>query len=224
MKKASAALFVAAATLAGCATQGQQGAGGVYTPPPAPAGSPVAMAGCPSAPPRAIDQDKQVLGAVIGAVTGAVVGKAVSKKSGGAVVGAGLGGLFGYLIGTDVAVKEQADGSVMLDIPGAALFDTNKTDIKPSFATTLGQIAGTLQQNPGTIVCVIGYTDSRGATDYNQTLSVRRAQSVTAFLVNRGVAPTRLTAAGLGESMPVASNDTEAGRAQNRRVEMYVRR
>lgn len=224
MNKSSAALIVAVVTIAGCATQGQQGYGGVYTPPPADPGSPVAMAGCPSAPQRAIDKDKQVIGAAVGAVAGAIVGKAVSKKNGGAVVGAGLGGLFGYLIGTDIAVKEQADGSVLLDIPGAALFDTNKTDIKPSFANTLGQISGTLQQNPDTIVCVIGYTDSKGSTEYNQTLSVRRAQSVTAFLVNRGVAAGRLTAAGLGERMPVASNDTEAGRAQNRRVEMYVRK
>lgn len=220
MKKIATSALALSAALAGCATQNQ----GVYTPPPPAAGSPVAMAGCPTAPPRAIDKDKQVLGAAIGAVAGAIVGKAVSKKSGGAVVGAGLGGLFGYLIGTDVAVKEQADGSVMLDIPGAALFDTNRTDIKPAFANTLGQIAGTLQQNPDTIVCVIGHTDSDGSADYNQSLSVKRAQAVTSFLVNRGVASSRLTPAGLGERMPVASNDTASGKAQNRRVEMYVRR
>ncbi|MDX1668763.1 MAG: OmpA family protein [Limnobacter sp.] len=219
MNKLKTGAIALSAILAGCATQNQ-----TYTPEPPPPGSPMAVAGCPSAPPRAIDQDKQVIGTAIGAVAGAVVGKAVSKKTGGAVVGAGLGVLFGDLIGTDVAVKEQADGSVMLDIPGAALFDTNKTEIKPAFADTLGRIAGTLQENPGTIVCVIGYTDSDGSAEYNQTLSVRRAQSVTSFLVNRGVAASRLTAAGLGERMPVASNETAAGKAQNRRVEMYVRR
>ncbi len=139
-------------------------------------------------------------------------------------MGAGLGGLFGYLVGTQIAVKEQADGSVLLDIPGAALFDTDKTTIRPSFADTLAQIADTLQQNPETIACVVGHTDSQGSNDYNQTLSQRRAQSVTSFLVNQGVDPSRLTARGMGETIPVASNENAAGRAQNRRVEMYVRR
>lgn len=208
------------AALAGCA--GTQPT--TYTPPLAAEGSPQAVAGCPNAPARAVDGDKQVIGAVVGAVVGAVAGKAISKKDGGAVVGAGLGGLFGYLIGTDIAVKEQADGSVMLDIPGAALFDVNKTDIKPSFAQTLSRIAGTLKENPGTVVCVIGYTDSTGSFEYNQNLSLRRAQSVTSFLANQGVTGSRLTPAGLGPRFPVASNDSEAGRSQNRRVELYVRK
>ena len=111
----------------------------------------------------------------------------------------------------------------MLDIPGAALFDTNKTAIKPQFAGTLDQIAATLRDNPNTIVCVIGYTDSTGSDELNQDLSVRRAQSVTSFLTGKGISGSRLTAAGLGERFPVASNDNEAGRSQNRRVEMYVR-
>ena len=104
-----------------------------------------------------------------------------------------------------------------------SLFDTNKSEIKSQFASTLDQIAATLRDNPNTIVCVIGYTDSTGSDEYNQNLSVRRAQSVTSFLSSKGVSGARLTAAGLGERFPVASNDTEAGRTQNRRVEMYVR-
>lgn len=219
MKQKLLLATLVSAVLAGCANQPT-----TYSPPPAAPGSPQAAAGCPNAPDRAVDQDKQVLGAVIGAVAGAVVGKAISKKDGGAVVGAGLGGLFGYLIGTDIAVKEQADGSVMLDIPGAALFDVNKTEIKPSFAQTLTRIAGTLKENPGTVVCIIGYTDSTGSLEYNQTLSLRRAQSVTSYLANQGVTSSRLTPAGLGPRFPVASNESEAGRSQNRRVELYVRR
>lgn len=180
-------------------------------------------AGCPLAPERPVDSDKKVIGAAVGAVAGAVVGKAVSKKSGGAVIGAGLGGLFGYLIGSDIAVKEQADGSVMLDIPGAALFDTGKSNIKPQFADTLSKIYQTLQENPNTIVCVIGFTDSVGTDTNNQKLSQDRSHSVTSFLTAKGVASNRLTAAGLGERFAVGDNNTESGRAQNRRVEMYVR-
>lgn len=70
---------------------------------------------------------------------------------------------------------------------------------------------------------MIGYTDSTGSDEYNQDLSVRRAQSVTSFLSGKGISGSRLTPAGLGERFPVASNDNEAGRTQNRRVEMYVR-
>lgn len=218
MKTISAA--VAAAMLAGaCATPPSQ----TQNQPAPSSNSAFTAAGCPLAPERPVDGDKKVIGAVVGAVAGAVVGKAVSKKSGGAVVGAGLGGLFGYLVGSNIAVKEQADGSVMLDIPGAALFDTGKSNIKPQFADTLTKISQTLQENPGTIVCVIGFTDAVGSDTNNQRLSEDRSHSVTAFLTAKGVASSRLTAAGLGERFPVGDNNTESGRTQNRRVEMYVR-
>lgn len=187
---------------------------------PAP-GSPLALAGCPVAPERKVDNTKTAIGTAVGAIGGAIVGNKIDGKD--TVRGAALGGLFGYLVGSQIAVREQRDGSVMLDIPGAALFDTNKTEIKPKFAGTLDQIAATLRDNPNTIVCVIGYTDNVGSDSFNQDLSQRRAQSVTGFLSAKGVAGSRLTAAGLGERFPVASNDNEQGRSQNRRVEMYVR-
>lgn len=184
-------------------------------------GSPAAVAGCPVAPERKVDNTKTAIGTAVGAIGGALVGNAIDGKD--TVRGAAIGGLFGYLVGSQIAVREQRDGSVMLDIPGAALFDSNKAVIKPQFASTLDQIATTLRDNPNTIVCVIGYTDSKGSDELNQDLSVRRAQAVTGFLTSKGIAGTRLTAAGLGERFPVASNDTETGRSQNRRVEMYVR-
>ena len=173
------------------------------------------------APERKVDNTKTAIGTAVGAIGGAIVGNSIDGKD--TVRGAALGGLFGYLVGSQIAVRELRDGSVMLDIPGAALFDTNKSDVKAQFAGTLDQIAATLRDNPNTIVCVIGYTDSTGSDQYNQDLSVRRAQSVTNFLTAKGISGARLTAAGLGEGFPVASNDTESGRAQNRRVEMYVR-
>lgn len=193
----------------------------VPAPQPAP-GSPVAEAGCPIPAERKVDNTKKIIGTAVGAVGGAIVGKTVGGKNS-ALVGAGLGGLFGYLVGSEIAVREQADGSVMLDIPGAALFDTAKHDIKPKFASTLDSIAATLRDNPDTVICIIGYTDSVGDEKYNLGLSQRRAASVEKFLEQKGVSSSRLHAAGLGERFPVGSNDTEQGRTQNRRVEMYVR-
>jgi outer membrane protein OmpA-like peptidoglycan-associated protein len=187
---------------------------------PAP-GSPPAVAGCPVAPERKVDNSKALIGTAVGAIGGALAGNAIDGKN--TVRGAALGGLFGYLVGSQIAVREQRDGSVMLDIPGAALFDSSKSAIKPQFASTLEQIAATLRDNPNTIVCVIGYTDSKGDDKTNQDLSIRRAISVTGFLSSKGISSARLTAAGLGERFPVASNEDEAGRSQNRRVEIYVR-
>lgn len=218
MKKLTVTTLAAALLAAGCSSIQTQPA-----PQPVPApGSPVAEAGCPLAAERPVDNSKKAIGAGVGAVAGALIGNATGGKN--TVIGAGLGGLFGYLVGSEIAVREQRDGSVMLDIPGAALFDTNQTAIKPKFASTLDQISATLRDNPGTIVCIIGYTDSTGSTSYNADLSVRRAQSVREFLERKGIEGNRLTAAGLGERFPTASNNTESGRTQNRRVEMYVRR
>lgn len=218
MKKLTATTLAAALLAAGCSSIQTQPA-----PQPVPApGSPVAEAGCPLAPERPVDNSKKAIGAGVGAVAGALIGNATGGKN--TVIGAGLGGLFGYLVGSEIAVREQRDGSVMLDIPGAALFDTDKTAIKPKFASTLDQISATLRDNPGTIVCIIGYTDSTGSSSYNANLSIRRAESVREFLERKGIEGNRLTAAGLGERFPVASNSTESGRTQNRRVEMYVRR
>jgi len=162
----------------------------------------------------------------IGAVGGAVLGGVIGNQVGGTrstVVGAALGGAFGYLIGSKVGVTEQPDGSVKLDIPGAVLFQTNSAKLNPDFQSTLNQIAGTLNEHPNATVNVVGHTDSTGSDSYNMKLSQDRATSVTNYLAMQGVAPARMVATGQGESMPVADNGTAEGRAQNRRVEMYVR-
>lgn len=170
------------------------------------------------------------LGAGIGALIGGGKGAAI-----GAGVGAAAGGITGYnwqaihnkltgaTAGTGTQITEQPDGSLKMNIPSSVTFDTNQYTIKPSFAPVLDQVAQTLNQNPEVIAQVIGYTDSTGQAAYNQTLSVNRAQSVTGYLAQRGVAPQRLSADGRGASNPIADNNTEAGRAQNRRVEIYLR-
>jgi len=177
----------------------------------------MALPGC-----QTTETQNKTIGAVGGAVLGGVIGNQVGGRRS-TVVGAALGGAFGYLIGSQVKVTEQPDGSVKLDIPGAVLFDTNSARINPSFRDTLNQIAGTLQQHPEANVTVVGHTDSTGSDSYNMKLSQDRAQSVTAYLATQGIAGTRLSAVGQGESMPIADNATAEGRAQNRRVEMFVR-
>ena len=100
-------------------------------------------------------------------------------------------------------------------------FDFNSSTIGPESRPVLDEAATLLKANPGVQVVVKGYTDSIGSAEYNQALSLRRAEAVYRYLVNQGVDPERLTVEGFGKTNPVASNDTEAGRAQNRRVELH---
>ena len=99
-------------------------------------------------------------------------------------------------------------------------FDFNSAEIRPDARPVLDQAAELLKENPEVDVRVEGHTDSVGSVEYNQALSLRRAEAVYRYLVNRGVDPERFTVEGLGKSRPIANNDTEAGRAQNRRVEL----
>lgn len=102
-------------------------------------------------------------------------------------------------------------------------FDTDSAVIKPSFRGPLDSVAQTLTQHPELAANVVGHTDSTGNPNYNMTLSQKRAQSVASYLTDRGVARNRLSAEGRGQTQPVADNGTEAGRAQNRRVEIYLK-
>ncbi|QQC65377.1 OmpA family protein [Paraburkholderia ginsengisoli] len=178
------------------------------------------------------------VGTGVGAGTGAALGAIFGGGKGAAIgagVGAAVGGVTGYnwqnirnrmtgaTKGTGTEITEQPDGSLKLNIPSSVTFDTSSYAIKPSFAPVLDQLAQTMQQNPEIVASVVGHTDSTGSAQYNQTLSVNRAQSVTGYLGQRGVAPQRLSATGMGSSQPIADNNTEAGRAANRRVEIYLR-
>jgi hypothetical protein len=101
-------------------------------------------------------------------------------------------------------------------------FDFNKSDIRPDSRPVLDHAAEFLRDNPNVRISIEGYTDSVGSESYNEALSLRRAEAVFRYLVNHGVAPARMEAVGYGEAQPVADNDTESGRAQNRRVELRV--
>ncbi|AUT69016.1 MULTISPECIES: OmpA family protein [Paraburkholderia] len=178
------------------------------------------------------------VGTGVGAGTGAALGAIFGGGKGAAIgagVGAAVGGVTGYnwqniknklsgaTKGTGTQITEQPDGSLKLNIPSSVTFDTNSYAIKPSFAPVLTQVAQTLNQNPEVVAQVVGHTDSTGQPAYNQTLSVNRAQSVVNQLAQDGVAQQRLGASGMGANQPIADNNTEAGRAQNRRVEIYLR-
>lgn len=172
------------------------------------------------------------LGAIIGGGKGAGIGSAI-----GAAVGAGAGALIGKKmdkqqkelqeqLANQAKVEETTDQNglqaIKVTFDGGILFPTNGYSLTPQAQTDLSRFAQSLNQNPGTDVQILGFTDSTGKFAFNEKLSNERAGSVLTYLVNSGVSPTRLTAKGIPMADYVASNETAAGRAQNRRVEIYI--
>ena len=158
------------------------------------------------------DRTEKILGAGIGGLAGAGIGAYMDKQE---------RDLRARTAGTDVQVTREGD-NLILNIPSGITFAYNSSDVQPQFRRTLDQVADTLAQYNQTYVDVYGFTDSTGSDSYNQQLSERRAVSVADYLASRGVQPARIGTRGFGETQPVASNDTEAGRAANRRVEIKV--
>jgi outer membrane protein OmpA-like peptidoglycan-associated protein len=181
--------------------------------------------------------------AAIGAAAGAIIGYAVDDGAGGVLAGAAVGAAAGAGIGhymdkqqqemEAALAEEQAqhaieverlqDETLKIDISSEISFDFGSAALKPAFIPTLQKVTDILARYPKTVIHVVGHTDSVGSESYNMDLSVRRAQSVVNYFSGQGIAPNRLVTAGRGESEPRASNDTEAGRQLNRRVELYVK-
>lgn len=173
------------------------------------------------------------VGAGVGAGVGAIVGKGT-----GAAIGAGVGALGGYIwsnhmekkkaemeratVGTGVSVTQTADNQLRLDIPSDISFDTGRADIRPSLRPILDQFASGLRDQPNSEVRIIGHTDSTGSDAINNPLSEQRAASARDYLTSRGVDFRRIVTAGRGAREPVADNGSEAGRAKNRRVEVFL--
>jgi outer membrane protein OmpA-like peptidoglycan-associated protein len=179
------------------------------------------------------------IGAGIGALGGAAIAAGTGGRAGtGAAVGAAAGALGGYLWsqrmesqkrqmeaatqGTGVAVTQTANNELKLAIPSDVSFDVGRAAIKPNFAPVLDQFATGLRNNPNAEVRIIGHTDSTGSDAINNPLSVERASSTRDYLIARGVRATAFRIEGRGSREPVADNNSDAGRAQNRRVEIYV--
>lgn len=179
-------------------------------------------------------------GAAIGSVAGAAVGAGVGKLLGnvavGAIAGAAVGGTTGALIGKKMdkqaaeleaqlgqnADVERIGEGIKVTFESGILFQTNKADLNTSSKDALTKFAKTLSDYPDTNIMIYGHTDNTGTDAINLPLSERRANAVKVFLVNAGVGSPRITTQGMGSSSPVATNDTEAGRQQNRRVEIAI--
>lgn len=158
------------------------------------------------------DRTEKILGAGIGGLAGAGIGAYMDKQE---------RDLRARTAGTDVQVVRQGD-DLLLNLPSGITFGYDSSTVQPQFRQTLDQVADILSQYRQTYIDVYGHTDSTGSDSYNQALSERRAVAVADYLASRGVQPARIGTRGFGKSQPVASNDTDAGRAANRRVEIKI--
>ena len=176
-----------------------------------------------------------MIGAGVGGAVGAVVGNQTGSTARGAIIGAAVGGTAGAIIGHQM---DQQAKEIQQNIPGAQvtrvgegiqvtfassmLYDFDSDVVLPTAAANLRNLAASLGKYPNTDVLIVGHTDATGSAEYNQGLSLRRATSAANYLIAQGVASTRVRTAGRGEMEPIATNDTEAGRQANRRVEIAI--
>lgn len=189
------------------------------------------LAGCETMTP---EQRGAATGAVIGAVAGQVMGGDTRSTT----IGAALGGLGGYVwsrqmedkkrqmeqatAGTGTVITQTADNQLKLSIPNDISFASGRYDIQPRLMPILDQFAQGLNQQPGMEVRIVGHTDNTGNDAINNPLSVNRAQSARDYLIARGVAASRISIDGRGAREPIADNSTEAGRARNRRIDIFL--
>ncbi len=180
-------------------------------------------------------QKGAVIGGTSGAVVGGVIGKVVGNTAMGAIIGATVGGVTGAVIGRNMdkqaeeLAKEIKDAeiiregeAIVVKFKEQVLFAYDRSDLSATAKTNLDKFNEILIRYPQTNITVIGHTDSKGSETYNQTLSEKRAESVTNYAGMNGIAGTRLTTIGKGESDPIATNDTDEGRSLNRRVEFVI--
>lgn len=196
--------------------------------------------GC--AQPMTQTQKGVAIGAGTGAAVGAGLGQLIGGNTEGTLIGAGIGAALGgtaggffanYMEKQEMAMRQQLSGvegaSIQRDAEVLAvtfksdvLFDVNSSTVKPGGYDELQRVAGVLNNYPQTTIQIAGHTDSSGSDQYNMQLSQQRANAVKNALVGYGVAPARLMTVGYGESKPIASNATEAGRQMNRRVAITI--
>ncbi len=178
-----------------------------------------------------------LIGAAVGAVAGLLSGDDATERRQRALVGAGVGAVAGGAVGVyqdrqeadlrrrtaGTGIEVTRDGDVIkLNLPDGVTFDFGKANLKPQFYPALDQVAASMAEYNQTIVEISGHTDSVGSDEANQRLSEQRAGSVSNYLSGKGLVRERFEVVGMGERYPVASNDTDSGRAVNRRVEIRV--
>ncbi len=181
---------------------------------------------------------RTAIGGAGGLLAGALLGGLIGGKTG-RIVGAGIGGVAGAAVGYTMdkqikELKEKTEGTgvdvtttddgkaILVNLPDGVTFDVASYTLKPEFRATLTQVAQSMNEYPNSLIDVYGHTDSTGSDAYNQTLSENRARTVANYLISQGVSAARIRSQGFGETLPVASNDTEEGRMKNRRVEIKI--
>lgn len=218
MKRLALLPLVAALGLSGCASTGENGTDG--------------------------QTNNTATGAIIGGIIGGIIAhntggkQSQGKTAAGVIVGAAAGGAIGNAMDEkerkirEIASEREAkameverlrEDLLRVSVSSEASFDFDRAEIKPEFKPTLNKVAGVLRDDPSVRITIIGFTDSVGSESYNLELSRRRAEATAAYLTSQGVPSSQIVTDGLGEAEPRASNDTAAGRAQNRRVEIYLR-
>jgi outer membrane protein OmpA-like peptidoglycan-associated protein len=200
------------------------------------------LTGCAAPGTQTKTQKGALYGAAGGAAAGAIVGQVIGHDTKGTLIGSAIGAAVGGLGGAGVgrmmdnqerdmrnvlasseAAAVSREGNLLaVTFKGDVTFDTNSTVVRPGLYSELNRVAGVVNQYPNTLVRVEGHTDSTGSDEYNMDLSNRRAVAVRNLLTGRGIADSRIDVVGYGETMPVASNDTEAGRQRNRRVGIKI--
>ena len=183
--------------------------------------------------------NKKETGAIIGGATGAAVGAAVGRANGstakGAIIGAAVGGTAGAVIGHQMdqqakeikqnipgAIVERVGEGLQVTFESGLLFDYDSNVLREAARKNLATLAASLEKYPNTDLMIVGHTDATGPDSYNMTLSERRAAAASNYLAAQGVSRARLRSTGRGESEPLVSNDTEAERQKNRRVEVAI--
>ncbi len=180
-------------------------------------------------------QSGAAIGAGVGAAVGGVVGNQTGSTARGAIIGAVVGGAAGAVIGHQMdqqakeleqaipgAVVERVGEGIQVTFDSGLLYDFDSDRVKTDAAANLRNLAANLGKYPETNVLIVGHTDGVGADDYNMRLSQQRAEAASRFLMAEGVANNRLRTSGRGELEPIATNETEAGRQANRRIELAI--
>jgi outer membrane protein OmpA-like peptidoglycan-associated protein len=178
-------------------------------------------------------------GATIGAIAGGALGALIGKKAGntavGALIGGAIGGTAGAFIGRkmDRQAKElqrtvpgaevtPAGEGILVKFDSGILFGFGKSDLTPTAKQSIDKLAASLNKYPNTNITVVGHTDAIGSDAVNDKLSLDRASAVRTYAASQGVDYNRMQIEGKGKNEPIASNDTDAGRAKNRRVEVVI--
>lgn len=176
-----------------------------------------------------------VIGGGAGAAAGAVIGKTLGNTAAGALAGAAVGGTVGAIIGRQMDKKaaeleeslegatiQRVEEGIAVSFDSGLLFDFDSAKLRPEAMENLAQLAEIMGEDDNTELLIVGHTDSVGDEEYNQNLSERRAAMAATFMSTQGISRSRIEVEGMGETEPIADNDTEAGRQKNRRIEVAI--